>query len=138
MANQVQTRVLREGPRNVVVKVAGVLATSDTFRTAFVNLANLNANGGMPQASLVGLRLLEASWSVGTALSVILEWESADPEIIYAFSYGDDAELCDFGGLAPDRGISGYTGNLSFRTVGFTGPTAFSFVAEFAKIFKES
>lgn len=116
MANTNTKRIVRDGPDNAVVELIGVLDTSAASFTVtlaidisadFVN----NLTPGPPPA-LVGLRLDEVQYSLSDGLAAQLFWDATADEIMIALAGRGKFCIQDAGGLQPNRGAAGYTGDI--------------------------
>lgn len=125
MANVVEKQILSDGPRNVVVRFAGTLDTSDVSIAPALRMSDLSTD---PFLVLAGLKVYEIEYSIGTGLTVQLYWNSANPQLLAALS--ESNEIHYYPSAAPDRTRPGYDGDINLSTSGFVlgKPSAFSFV----------
>lgn len=125
MANSVQTQTLQDGPRNLVVKLTGVLDTSDVTATALVTLANLSAvdpAGSAPTRLIVD----EIIYDVDSNLAVYLAWDATTDVTFATLTSTGHIDATDFGGLYNTE-ASGVTGNIMYSTQGWSGGATLSF-----------
>lgn len=126
MANFTNIQILVDGPRNVVVKLDGILDTADITSTVVVDPALLSAldnNGTLPTR----LVLDKVSYNVETGLAVNLYWDATTPLLISSLvTSGDDLEFKEFGGLYNNAG-AGVTGKITYTTQGWSSGTILSF-----------
>lgn len=136
MANNLQRQITLDGWRNVFVKFVGVLDTADVNLTPALSLSDLKNND--PSGVLSGLRVDTVAWSVNGDLTAILEWQAASPQLIVALTDSQRIKAKSAGGFLPDRTASGYTGNISLRTVGYpAGRTvAYSLSLNLVKLYR--
>ena len=123
MANSYNIQVLRDGPRNFVVRVTGeidmtVAPPADIAPTVLVDVANLN-----PPCSAVRVDRVKYSLPNGTPLDVQLWWQATTNELFFGAGGGDDGDYWNFGGLT-NNAAPGATGNILFSTSGITGQEA--------------
>ncbi len=124
MANSYNIQVLRDGPRNFVVRVTGEIqgvATTggtDIAPVALTNIATMN-----PPCS--GLRVDRVKFSIaqGNPLDIQLFWNATTPELFYGAGGGDDGDFWNFGGLT-NNASPGATGDILFGTSGAAACTA--------------
>lgn len=126
MANVVTTQILQDGPRNLVVRLTGVLDTSDVAATSLVTLANLSAvdaAGSAPTRLIVD----KISYNVESPLAVHLAWD-ATTDVTFAslVNSGDDLEFAKFGGLYNTE-ATGATGAIMYSTQGWSAGAILSF-----------
>lgn len=133
MANLLETQVLLDGPRNVVVKVVGVLDTSDVANTVIADpalMAGIDSSGAQ---KALKLRLKEIEFTIEDGLAVNLLWDATTPVLIA--SYHGRGENCynDFGGLNNNAGV-GVNGKVLLNTEGWAaGTRSFTLVLRFIK-----
>ena len=131
MANSVTTQILEEGPRNVVMKIAGVLDTSDYALNTFVDMTAINQGGLGPTPTQV--RIDHIDYSVSDQLEVQLWWDATTDVIILPIAGRGRMSFWNFGGLVNNSG-AGKTGNILIKTTGWTsGTQVFSVVLEMVK-----
>lgn len=136
MANNLSKQILEEGPRNAVVELAGVVDSSNVSWAPAVSLSDfLNNDRGF--GTLVGLRVLEISYSSGPNMVTRLEWQSGSPQLIAAVAQSETLDFKKVGGKVPDRNISGYNGAINLVTQGFVPGTveAFTMLLILAKLY---
>lgn len=126
MANVVTTQTLVDGARNVVIKVTGVLDTSNVGSTVIVDPATL-----VPIPTQLRIDMLE--FSVGSQLAVLLKWDATTPvDIAPLVGYGK-LPFQKFGGLQNNAG-AGKTGKVLLSTTGWaSGTQTFTVVIHLVK-----
>lgn len=139
MANNLSKQILEDGPRNVVVKLAGVLDTSNVIWTPAISLSDLQNNDPI-FGTLVGLRVMSVDYSSGPGLVTRLEWQSGSPQLIGAYSMSEDTNYSKGGGFVPNRQIAGYNGAINLVTQGYVagGVQGFTLVVRLAKIYSQT
>jgi len=131
MANVVSTQILVDGARNAVVKITGVLDTSNVSSTVVVDPASFNPK---PTA----FRIDHLDYSISDPLEVRLQWDATTPIDILPIAGRGRMSFWNFGGLQ-DNGGAGVTGKINLLTSGYnttigTTPLVFSVVLEMVKI----
>lgn len=126
MANVVTTQILQDGPRNLVVRLTGIIDTSDVTATSLVTLANLSEvdrAGSKPTRLIVD----KISYNVESPLTVNLAWD-ATTDVTFAslVNSGDDLEFGKFGGLYNTE-AAGVTGAIMYSTQGWSASAILSF-----------
>lgn len=126
MANVVTTQVLVDGPRNVVIKLTGILDTSDVTATSLVDLTTLSAvdiAGSTPTRLIVD----KITYNVEAGLSVNLAWD-ATTDVTFAtlVNSGDKMNFKKFGGLYNTE-AAGVTGAIMYSTQGWSAGATQSF-----------
>lgn len=117
MANQTDLDLIEEGPRNAVVRLAGVLTESDVNLVSVVPLSMFLNND--VRMTLVGLRVDGIDFTISEPLRGVLYWNGGTPQLISAMAQSEELEYRSIGGLLPDRTRTGYDGSINFRTFGF-------------------
>jgi len=131
MANSVTYQVLEEGPRNIIVKVAGVLDTSDYSLNTFISAASSNQGGLGPTPTQI--RIDHIDYSISDQLEVQLWWDATTDVIIMPLAGRGRMSFWNFGGLVNNAG-AGKTGDILIKTTGYTsGIQVFSVVLECVK-----
>jgi len=115
-----------DGPRNLVVRLTGVLDTSDVTATSLVTLASLSTLGGT-NGSPTRLIVDKISYNVESPLSVHLAWDAtADVTFASLVNSGDELEFGKFGGLYNTE-AAGATGAIMYSTQGWSAAAILSF-----------
>lgn len=115
MANTNTKRIIRDGMDNAVVELIGTLDTSAatfTVTPAIDISVDFVSNLTPAPPNLVGLRLDEVQYSISDSLSIQLFFDAtADQPIV---SLAGRGKMCfgDAGGVQPNRGAAGYTGDV--------------------------
>jgi hypothetical protein len=135
MANSLDIQVLEEGPRNIVVKLTGVLDTSDAQELPAVTMKNFRDNE--PCANLTGLRVDLIEYSIGQGIEIQLAWNSNSPQQITPIAGRGRIVATNYGGFVPDKTRSGYDGNINLTTTGYQAGTVqnFSVILELIKLY---
>jgi len=128
MANSVAIQILEDGPRNVVVKLSGILDTADIASTTLLDPAALSTmDGRTPGITPTRLKIQKISYNIETGLAVNLFWDATTPLLIASLvTSGDDLKFRKFGGLW-DNGGAGVTGLITFTTQGWSTGAILSF-----------
>lgn len=132
MANSVLTQVVLDGPRNVVVKVTGILDTSDQAAITVADPATMAGIDFSGTLKALKLRLKEIEYSIEDGLTVNLYWDATAPVLLATLN--GHAENCydDFGGL-PNNAGAGVNGKVLLSTEGWAGVKSFTIVMRFIK-----
>lgn len=139
MANSYTTQVLRDGPRNLVVRVTGeIQGVASTGGTDIGPVAITSIATGSPPCT--GLRVDRVKFSIphGCPLDVNLYWDATTPELFWGVGGGDDDEFSNFGGLTTNA-PPGATGDIMFGTSGAAALTTatlytFALIVECVKL----
>ena len=128
MANAVTTQLLQDGARNAVVKIVGLLDTSDLASTAAVALADIDA-AFVPTA----FRIKGIQYSISSQLTVQLLWDATTDVVAIALAGQDSLCFDHYGGLQNNAG-TGITGTLNILTKGWaSGAQTFTLILELEK-----
>lgn len=131
MANSFTTQILHEGARNVVMKLVGVLDTSDLALTTAVDVSLLNCSGTLPTPTQVRIDTLE--YDVSDQLSVQLLWDATSDVVAVALEGRGEFYGKKFSGLQNNAG-TGKTGNILIKTTGWAaGVQSFTIILEMVK-----
>jgi len=121
MANSFTTQILEEGPRNVAVKLVGVLDTSNLSSTAALAMSSINQGGYGPTPTAVKIEHIE--YQIGSPLSVQLLWNATADVVAVALVGSGFSNLKKLGGLTNNAG-AGKTGTINILTTGYSSGTA--------------
>jgi len=126
MANITAIQTLVDGPRNVVIKLTGILDTADIANTTLIDPATLS---GLDDYGTKGTRLVldHIDFNVESALAVNLFWDATTPILIASLTNSGE-ELCfkKVGGLTNNAG-AGINGKLLYATQGWSAAAILSF-----------
>lgn len=136
MSNVVEKQILEEGPRNAVVKVTGVLDTSDVNLISFIKLSDFSNNDS--RQNLVGLRFDAVNYSLGVQIDLLLSWNGNSPQQITPLSRSGKIDVAGEGGALPDQNRSGYDGSINIKSSGYPAGTVqnFTLILHFVKLYK--
>jgi len=131
MANSVTFQTLEEGQRNIIVKAAGVLDTSDYSLNTFISMASSNQGG--KGATPTQVRIDHIDYSISDQIEVQLWWDATSDVIILPLAGRGRMSFWNFGGLVNNAG-AGKTGDILIKTTGWTsGTQVFSVILECVK-----
>ena len=131
MANSFTQQLIVDGARNAVIKLSGVLDTSDLALTTAVDVSTLTQGGTFAAPSQV--RIDHIDYSISDQLEVQLFWDAtADVEILPLAGRGR-MSFWNFGGLQ-NNASTGKTGDILIKTTGWaSGTQIFSVILELVK-----
>ena len=139
MANQTDVMVLEDGPRNLKVRVTGMLdgVTGNISLIPAVTLASSNNNDPL-SGKMVGYRVDHLQYAVGATLSVVIAWQSTNPQLIGVVADSNDQTYRESGGLQPNQGLPGYTGGINVSTQGYAPGvvSGFTLMMDLVKLYK--
>jgi hypothetical protein len=145
MANALELQILESGPRNAVVKLTGVLDTSNATEKA-VDITKFQSNENRDSGLLNGFRVDLIEYSISPGIEILLTWESNVPQQITPLAGRGRISATNYGGFTPDNTRSGYTGSINLSTNDFVpgvdgqgNPSVsnFSIILELIKIYKQ-
>ncbi len=135
MANSVVMQTLMDGPRNTIIKVTGILDTSDLSVTDLVDPATLSKmQPGSPiNSTPTQLAIKSIDYDVEDGLEVRLWWD-ATADVLAAVLVGrEDADYSSYGFLQNNAG-AGKTGKIQISTEGWTtGNRSFTVIVHLIK-----
>ena len=136
MANVVTTQILVDGPRNTVIRVAGVLDTSDLAPTVIANPATLVGTDDTGALKAATFRVMRIDHSIEAGISLDFAWEATAP-VVFARLSGSQQFICSkYGGVDNNALAAGKTGSITLATQGWVAAAvlSFSFVIELVKV----
>jgi hypothetical protein len=125
MANVTTVQILEDGPRNVVVKLAGILDTSDVSITDLVTPATLTPIDGF---GTLATRLVidKITFVVEPGLAVNLYWDATADDLIAPLVAAGKLCFEKVGGVySPES--AGTTGKIQFSTQGWSASATLAF-----------
>lgn len=130
MANTVTTQTIIDGPRNVVIKVTGVLDTSDLALTTIVDPALFSTILGQTAATQV--RLYHIDYSITDQIELRLQWQGTPNAEMMPLAGRGRMSFVDFGGLTDNATAA--TGRIQLFSTGWTsGIQVFTLILEMVK-----
>jgi len=131
MANSFTTQIVQEGPRNAIVKVTGILDTSNLALTAAVSVSTLTQGGTQPAPAQV--RIDHLDYSIADQLEIQLFWDATTDVALMPLAGRGRMSFHNFGGLQNNAG-AGKTGDILIQTTGWaSGTQVFSLIFEMVK-----
>jgi hypothetical protein len=126
MANSVNIQLVQDGPRNCVVKVEGILDTSDLASQTLVDPSTLTGMDNTGTIKALDLIIDRVQFSVEDTLEVRLAWDATTPTRIAEFQGRGTEKYERFGGLYNNSG-AGRTGKILISTQGWAAAAILSF-----------
>ena len=126
MANDVTIQTILDGPRNAVIKVSGVLDTSNLAQQVLIDPAALCGIDNTGNSKAAKLLINKITHNVEDALAVNLWWDATTPVRIEDLSGRGMQDHKHFGGLTNNAG-AGVTGKILIATQGWTAGAILSF-----------
>lgn len=117
MANSTTIQTLVDGPRNTILKLDGLLDTSDQGSTIIVDPATLsdyNING----VKATKLRINKINFDVEDGLDVELFWDASSPVRIGNFVGRGKVDAWRYGGIV--NSATSPTGKITLQTQGWS------------------
>lgn len=126
MANVTSTQIILDGPRNTVVKVEGILDTSDLASFVVADPATLAGwdNTGLQKSAK--LSLLKVTYSIEDALEVRLAWDATTPARLVELTGRGKISYYDIGGVT-NNADAGVNGKVLLSTEGWSAGKILSF-----------
>lgn len=128
MANIFTIQTLNDGPRNVVVRLVGVLDTSDMTATDVLDPATLSSIiPAWPSGiKATALSIERVDWAIEDGLEVRLLWDATADVIAEVLMGRGKIDYRDVGGLTNNAG-AGITGKIQISTQGWASGNTLSF-----------
>ncbi len=135
MANSVQIQTLVDSERNLVVKLVGILDTSNVSLADLIDpalVAAVNASGlSSQQPTKVAIK--KVTYTIEDGLSVNLYWDATTDVPIWRF-VGRGKVMGEQIGFLQNNAGAGVTGKIVYDTDGYTsGSLSFSLLIECIK-----
>lgn len=137
MANLIDKQIVEEGYRNAVIKVTGVLDTSDINLVSFIKPSDFVTNDAMAGV-LSGFRFDAVMYSMGQQLDMALYWNGGTPQEITPLARSGKIDATGDGGFLPDTQRSGYDGSINIKSTGYVPGTVqnFTLLIRLVKLYK--
>lgn len=136
--NKVDIQITQDGPRNAVVKLTGVLDSSDVSELPAISLLDFTSNEDTRFGALVGLRVDLIEYSIGQGIEIQLAWNGTIPQQIMPLAGRGKFATFNYGGFHPDMTRAGYDGSINLTSTGYTVGTTqnFTIILELVKLYK--
>lgn len=140
MANAVTTQVMVDGPRNAVVKITGILDTSDVAYVALINPLTLEGIDNTGALKAATFRVKGLTYSIQDLLEVRLWWDATTPILMEALVGRGTMPnaISEYGGLTNaalfPTPAAGVTGQIGLSTNGWAGVLSFTLILELIKV----
>ena len=132
MANSVNTQIVLDGSRNCVIKVEGILDTSDLASTVIVDPSTLQGMDNTGTVKALDLIIERIQFSVEDLLECRLAWDATTPQRIVELQGRGTEKYERFGGLTNNSG-AGRTGKILLSTQGWAGNLSFTLLLTLKK-----
>ncbi len=126
MANNLTTQIVADGPKNFIVKVVGILDTSDVAPTAIITPSTMSSMTGRNQDFPTQVRIDDIDFAIQEGLSVRFEWDATAPVYALDLVKTGNKNFVGDGGLQNNAG-TGKTGNVLLSTQGWTTGSIMNF-----------
>lgn len=126
MANSVNIQTILDGPRNCVVKVEGILDTSDLSPQTLVDPALLTGMDNTGTVKALDLQVGRVQYNVEDLLEVRLSWDATTATRLAEFTGRGTEKYERFGRLTNNSG-AGRTGKILIATEGWSAGKVLSF-----------
>ena len=124
MANAYTSQILEDGFRNAIVKITGVLDTSDATLKPAVSIGDFVTND-TANLRFVGFKVMHIWHSIGDGLEVRISFNGLNDQVIMALAGRGRESFNMEGGLIPNQANPGYNGAINVYTTGYgTGEDA--------------
>ena len=132
MANSFTTQILEEGPRNVTMKLVGVLDASNQSSEIAVDVSTLNQGGIGPTPTAV--RIDRMDYSITDQLGVQLSWDATTDVVAVAIAGRGNMCFRSSGGPLTNNAGTGKTGDILIKTTGYaSGTQTYTIVLQMVK-----
>lgn len=135
MANVTSIQTLVDSERNLVVKLTGILDTSNVSLATLVDpalLASVNSTG-LDAQKPTSVAIKKVTYDVADGLTVNFYWDATSDEPVWSYYGRGCVDSTKYGFIQNNAG-AGKTGKLLYNTTGYTtGTVTFSLVVEMIK-----
>ncbi len=132
MANSLTKDIVLDGWRNAVVRLTGVLDTSDISEIPAIRLSDFQNNEVIK--TLSGFRVDRVTYVIGQGIEVQLLWHATHGKMIAAIAGRGVTEGSHYGGWQPDSTLDGYDGSIDLVTTGYGLQPIFGTVQNFSVV----
>ncbi len=133
MANALSIVSIQDGPRNVIIKLTGILDTSDVSVATLVDPATLSKIGTV-EGVATRLALCQVKYNIEDTLAVYLYWDATTDVLILPL---EGRGKIDFETPINNTEASGVTGIVNYATQGYaSGTLSFALELVFKKYIK--
>ena len=122
--NILERQILEEGPRNAVVKLTGILDSSDISESPAISVSDFKNNETFPVGKLIGLRVDHLAYSIGDGIEIQLSWNGTFPQQMMPVAGRGKIDVTSDGGFVPDMTKPGYDGSINLITTGWNPSAA--------------
>ena len=126
MADYTNIQVLQDGPRNVIVKLTGILDTADVTATTLLDPASLSKMGNLKELAN-RLAIKHIRYSIEDGLSIYLYWDATTDVLIAPLEGENDMEWHT---PLVNTEASGVTGIINYATQGWSSGAKLAFALE--------
>lgn len=136
MANLVSVQTIVDGPRNVYLKVVGILDTSDVTNFVIADPATLVGIDNTGVLKCRTFQLIEAEFAVQDGLEVCVYWEAAPSVLLQSYvGRGEGPKRAEiYMGVSNNAPPANSTGRLILSTFGWSGFKSFNLLFSLIKI----
>lgn len=127
MANVTAIQTLVDGPTNVVIKMTGLLDTSDVSLATLIDPALLSVMNDNTKVLSNKLRIDKITHNIEDLLAVNLFWDATTDVAIGNYVGVNEMNYRKFGGLTDNSG-AGRTGKILYSTTGWSTGASLSYV----------
>jgi len=135
MANSTTIQILEDGAAHTVIKLEGVLDTSDVSSSVVVDPAAQSSVDptGSNYLKATKYKLDKIIHNIEDGLSVNFFWDATTPVRIEELTGRAKVDYRDFGGLQNNAAALGFTGKITYTTEGWSGIKSFSVILYLTK-----
>ena len=128
MANVLDMQIAEEGPRNAIVKLTGVLDSSDVTEVPAFGLTDFANND--QNLVLTGFRVDGVNYSIQDGINLVLAWNGLPPQQIFPLAGRGKIKNHFGGGWLPDMTVPSYDGSIILTSNGFQDGNVYVFTLE--------
>lgn len=135
MANSLTTEVLVDGPRNAVIKITGVLDTSNLAATVIADPSTMQGIDNTGFLKAASFQITGLDYSIQDGIAVVLYWDATTPVVAETLNGRGclPPSRNRYGGIVNNAG-AGKTGKILIATTGWTALVNFSLILELVKV----
>lgn len=141
MANTITKRIVRDGLRNAVVELIGILdtAVASIITAPAIQLSDFSANDP-DLAALTGFRIDTLKFSITDGITANLYWQATAQQVIASLFGRGKLQFEPDAGLTPNSGAAGYNGNINLEVYNVAPPAStqqgYTILLEMTKLYR--
>lgn len=118
MPNRYDRQIMVDGWRNAVMRVTGVLDTSDAVLKPAISLGDF-VNNDTANLRFVGFRIDHVWHAISDGIEAQVSWNALNERLMFALTGRGKESFATVGGIQPTITDPGYDGSINITTTGW-------------------